>query len=177
MSEGYEFAPSKLLIFDTGPLWEYVVYVAVDNRRFTSLGGELPHVRNRTQFEKLYKFISSFPARTTTAHVVAEISRRIRNAKRKEEERLGLWEIVFGAFRDLGISEKLVLLSDMELEVVGRLGAVDAGLIQLARRFPNSRKMLFVEDKDFAAECFKAHLHAVVLSNFIEAEDLSGYMD
>jgi hypothetical protein len=177
MSEGHEFAPSKLLIFDTGPLWEYIVYVAVDNRRFTSLSGELHHVTNRAQFEKLYQFISSYPARTTTAHVVAEISRRIRNAKRREKERLGLWEIVFGAFRDLGISEKLVLLSEMELEVVGRLGAVDAGLIQLARRFPNSRKKLFVEDKDFAAECFKADLDAVVLSHLIDAEDLSGYVD
>jgi hypothetical protein len=175
MSESYEFTPSRLLIFDTGPLWEYIVYVAVDNRRFTSLSGELHHVRNKVQFEKLYQFISSYSARTTTTHVVAEISRRIRNAKRGEKERIGLWEIVFGAFRDLGISENLVILSEMELEIVGRLGAVDAGLIQLARRFPNSRKKLFVEDKDFAAECFKAGLEAVVLSHLVEAKDISGF--
>lgn len=88
-----------------------------------------------------------------------------------------MWETVSGAFRDLGISEKLVLLSEMQLEVVGRLGAVDAGLIELARKFPNSRKKIFVEDKDFAAECFKADLDAVVLSQLVQSEDLSGYVD
>jgi hypothetical protein len=177
MKTSNEYSPPRVLIFDTGPLWEYILCVAVDQRRLTSLGEERRFVRKPAQFDRLRSFIYRYPTRATTAHVVAEISHRIRNTKQKERERFRLWETVHGVFRDLMIGEKLVLLSEMDRQIVGRLGAIDAGLIQLGQRYTTSRKKMFIEDKHFAAECYKANLDAVVLSNLVETEDLSGYID
>jgi hypothetical protein len=177
MDASNEYSLQRVLIFDTGPLWEYILCVAVDQRRFTSLGQERRFVRKPTQFDRLRSFISNYPTRVTTAHVVAEISHRIRNTKRKEREQFRIWETVHGVFHDLKIAERLVLLSEMDRQLVGRLGAIDAGLLQLGQRYTTTRKKIFLEDERFAAECFKAKLSAVVLSNLIETEDLSGYID
>jgi|SRR5579864_4336296 len=177
MNASNEYSAQRVLIFDTGPLWEYILCVAVEKRSLTSLGQQRHFVRKPAQFDKLQYFISEYPTRATTAHVVAEISHRIRNTKQKERERFRLWETVHSVFRELMIVEKLVLLSEMDRQIVGRLGAIDAGLIQLGQRYATSRKKIFIEDKHFAAECFKAKLDAVILSNLVEAEDISMYID
>lgn len=177
MSGDYKIAPSKILIFDTGPLWEFIVYSAVYKRNFTSLRRELREVKNPAEFERLDYFISRFPERTTTAHVVAEISRKILGTKQEAREREAIWETVYRVFADLGMHEKLVILATMPLELVGRLGAVDVSLIQLGKDLVKARRKIFTVDGPFVSECFNAGIQAVVLSNLMAAEDRNAYTD
>ena len=177
MTKDEDVATPNTLIFDTGPLWEYIVYSAVNRRAFTSLSGELRDVKNRAEFERLEYFISRFPARTTTPNVVTEISRRILRTKRAERERKAIWETVYRVFADLDMREELVMLATMPLELVGRLGAADVSLIQLGKTLVKTRRKILTVDGPFVSECFNAGLQAVVLSNLMAVEDPITYTD
>jgi hypothetical protein len=64
----------KVLIFDTGPLRELILYEAVHTLGFKRLATGLTYLRSDTDRDRLSQFISSFQSRTTTPQVVAEIS-------------------------------------------------------------------------------------------------------
>jgi len=64
----------EVLIFDTGPLLELVLYSAVHTLGFTSLKGELRHLQNDFSYRGFSQFVAAFQRKTTTPHVVAEIS-------------------------------------------------------------------------------------------------------
>ena len=177
MNTADDYSVPRLLIFDTGPLWEYILYEAVYARGFARLRNERHFVTERADFDKLNYFISQYPNRVTTAHVIAEISHKIRNLKQAETERSRLWEAVHSVFHELTISEKPVNLSDMDRQIVARIGAIDAGLIRLGQRYSATRKRIFIEDQPFAAECAKAGLRPVMLSHLIEAADIRPYID
>lgn len=177
MNASNEHSPQKLLIFDTGPLWEYIIYSAVKERAFASLTGQLRDVKNKAQFDRLEFFISQFPGKTTTPHVVTEISRRILKTKQAERERRGIWESVYGVFAKLGMREELIMLATMPLELVGRLGAADVSLIQVGRELVRTRRKILTVDGPFVSECFNAGVQAVVLSSMLKADDPNAYTD
>ena len=153
------------------------MYSAVNWRAFASLSGELRDVKNPAEFERFKFFISRFPAKKTTPHVVTEISRRIFKTKQAQRERKGIWESVYRAFDDLGMHEEFFSLATMPSDLVGRLGAADVSLIQLGKELGETRHKILTVDGPFAFECIQAGLEAVLLSRMLAAEDPNAYTD
>ena len=164
---------AKILIFGTGPLWEDILFHAVKKEKIASLGPELRHVTDDARFERLECFIFRFQKRTTTLHVIAEISGRIIRTKPKqnEEGRQRIWRIAYKLLVDMKMDEEIIRISTMPLELVARVGAVDVSVLRLGSNLiPNRPRIFTVEDR-LAAECSSAGLKAVVLSHLLAADD------
>src|SRR6266404_6942566 len=122
----------SLLILDTGPIRELVLFHAVDQYRFEGLRGELRFIRDRRSYLRCAKFIASFRGKTTSASVVAELNSWIRKTDATGQTKL--WNRVYEEFWSMGLDEEVVRLVDMELDFVARFGPVDVSLFELARR-------------------------------------------
>jgi len=130
-----------VLIFDTGPLWELVLFRAVHELKFGSLMPELTHLQTDSSYQKLTEFIDRFPRKTTTAHVVAEISSKITRTKPKEG-RADIWKLVYGEFSSMKMDERLLKLVEMDQQFVAEVGATDAGVFGLALSLGTSKALV-----------------------------------
>jgi hypothetical protein len=161
----------EVLIFDTGPLRELVLFHAVDQLRLRHLERELNvfvNRRTRTLDERTYsqcgQFISRFKTKTTSASVVAEIGRWIH--QHPSMRKMELWTHVYYEFRNMGMDEQLVKLLDMEIDAVAQYGAADVSLLTLARRTPPGTSVILTVDGKLAGECQKFGIRPVLLSEF-----------
>lgn len=158
MAEGFGSVP-QVLIFDTGPLWELVVYSAVHSLRFRSLDGELEHLRTGSAYESLTSFIANFQNRMTTPHVVAEISSLIiRRTERKG--RGAIWERVYTEFSSMGMDESLLKLLEMPQKLVAEIGPTDVGILDLALRLARPGTVILSIDYPLISECWRTGINA-----------------
>jgi hypothetical protein len=151
-------AKPQTLVFDTGPLWELVLYKAVHPLGFASLKSQLQHLRSDSFYQKLSGFIASFPKRTTTPHVVAEISWRITRTERKG--RSAIWGLVYSEFSSMGMDEGVMKLLEMPQELVADIGAVDVSIVELGRSLGPQKSLVLSIDSALIAECQRAGLNA-----------------
>ncbi len=161
MSSTLHITASQILIFDTGPLWELVLYSVVYELGFSRLKTELRHLQSFGHFEKLTSFIASFRRKTTSGHVVAEISGWIRRTEKKGQG--NIWGIVYKEFESMGMDEDILKLLEMPRELVAHFGVVDASVLRLGLRFAQLRPRILTVDSELAAECNRAGLDAVHL--------------
>src|SRR5215470_16222289 len=103
MSPSLALSGPQVLIFDTGPLWELLLYSAVHTLRYAGLKGDLQYVQTASSYERFSEFIDSFTKKTTTAHVVAEISAWIKRTERKGQS--AIWGLVYTEFRSMRMDE------------------------------------------------------------------------
>jgi len=165
VTDELSFAASQVLIIDTGPLWELVLYSAVHELGFTRLSSDIVHLRDRDAFQKLTEFIARFRTRTTSPHVVAEISRHLQTTQKKGH--LNLWEITCRQFSAMGLDEKLVKLLEMPSELLGQFGAVDTGLLQLGINVISAKPCLLTTDAPLLAEFYRSKLPGIHLQSII----------
>jgi hypothetical protein len=147
-----------ILIFDTGPLWELVLYRAVHNLSFEKLNSELHHLTTVASYDNFSRFVASFSQKTTSPHVVAEISSKvIRTAKHGQED---IWTMVYNEFSAMGMDEKTIELLQMPKELVAKLGAVDVSVLELGSSFAPGSSIILSIDNTLIAECNRAGFSA-----------------
>lgn len=154
MSTSPAISGPQVLIFDTGPLWELVIYPAVHTLRFARLKPELEHLHNKSSYQRLTEFVARFQIRTTTPHVVAEISSRILRTERRGQSQI--WGLVYTEFSSMGMDEGLLKLLQMPQGLVAQLGAVDVSVLKLALSFPVPKSVVISIDGGLIAECNRA---------------------
>src|ERR1700687_1501692 len=123
----------RLLILDTGPIRELVLFHAVSEFRLENLRRSLRFIKDEETYRKCYLYIASFRQMTTTsASVVVELYHWIRETE--PYGRSKLWRRVYDEFQSMGMDEEVVRLLDMDVSFVMRFGPVDGSLLELARR-------------------------------------------
>src|SRR6266568_5559002 len=101
MTPSAEIFGAQVLIFDTGPLWELVLYSAVHDLQFANL--KCQYLKSDSSYQRLSEFIASFQKKITTPHVVAEISFKITRTERKGQS--AIWGVVYTEFLRMGMDE------------------------------------------------------------------------
>lgn len=149
----------RTLIFDTGPLLELVIYSAVHDLHIRSLKGHLQYFRERPYYERVTEFIATFPKKTTTAHVVSEISSWIMQ-KTEPKGHFEIWGLVYGEFSSMGMDEDVLKLVKMPQQLVADFGATDAGVLQLASSLGRTKPMVLSADSALIEECKRAGVDA-----------------
>ncbi|MGO8787956.1 MAG: hypothetical protein ACLQVL_11330 [Terriglobia bacterium] len=141
----------ELLILDTGPIRELVLFHAVDHYGFEALRRNLRCIFDRASYIRCTKFIATFHSKTTSAAVVAELNYWIRETERTGQERL--WNRVHEEFREMRMDEKVVKLVEMDINLVARFGPMDVSLLEIARRNNNFHPLVLTLDSPLQREC------------------------
>jgi len=141
----------KVLIFDTGPLRELILYEAVHTLGFKRLAPDLTHLRSDAARDRLAQFISGFQSRTTTPQVVAEISSWV--FRTDSQGRANIWSVVYREFQGMGMDEKLIKLLEMPRDIVAEFGAVDTSLLKLGSSFNPGEPLVLSIDRSLIAKC------------------------
>lgn len=157
-----------ILILDTGPLWELVLYRAVNELGFEKLRPELSHLRTLSDYQRLSEFIAAFSRKITTPQVVAEISAKI---VRTEERGHGdLWGIIFNEFVSMGMDEALIKLLEMAPEDVAKYHAVDVSLLKLGESYDAGAPVVLSIDASLITRCGRSGVKALDLWQAIAAD-------
>jgi hypothetical protein len=146
---------------DTGPLWELVLYRAVNELRFASLERKLTYFTSLEAYENCGDFLSAFGKKTTSASVVAELYGMIRDTEAKGHPQL--WTLVYEEFRSMGMGEDVVGLLDMDLRLVARYGPTDVSLLEIARRNLRQSPVVLTLDSGLHGECWTAQISSELL--------------
>jgi hypothetical protein len=136
-----------------------VVYSAVRDLRITSLKGHLQYFKERSHYERVTEFIANFSKKTTTAHVVTEISSWIIQ-KTDPKGHFAIWGRVYGEFSSMGMDEDVLKLVQMPQQLVADFGATDAGILQLAASLRQNTPTVLSVDSGLIAECKRAGVDA-----------------
>src|ERR1019366_3773008 len=110
----------ELLILDTGPIRELVLFHAVDHYGFEGLRRRLRYIFDRDSYARCTEFIGSFRNKTTSASVVAELNVWIRETEPTGKEKL--WNRVYEEFRGMMMDEQVVKLLEMNSGQVTTFG-------------------------------------------------------
>lgn len=151
----------KILLLDTGPLRELILYGAIRDLGYRQLRRETEYLRSEKNYENLAAFISLFRRRVTTPHVISEVSAWIIRTIDFGRERF--WGLVFDEFIKMGMDEETLSLVKMPLELVSSLGATDASLLKVAASFEPGSSILLSVDGAVIKECKDAGLSAMHL--------------
>ncbi len=157
MTSPFEARERELLLLDTGPIRELVLFHAVDHFGFERLRPSLRFIQDRDSYQRCGQFIDSFRRKTTSASVVVELYHWIRKTDPGGHERL--WDRVYEEFERMGMGEEVVRLLEMDRRLVARLGPVDVSLLELARRYATHKPIVFTVDfSGLYQECRNAGL-------------------
>jgi len=157
---------SKVLIFDTGPLWEFILFQAVHDFGLAHLEPDLHEMKTNAQFQRLSSYIGGFRTRTTTPHVVAEVSYWIEKAE-KRSPRGAIWRMTYDQFFQMQMDERLIKLLDMPRETVTNFGATDTSVLELGRSMAPDRPTILTIEKALFGKCHREGLSAVQLATVI----------
>lgn len=151
----------ELLILDTGPIRELVLFHAVDRFGFERLRNDLQFIKDRDSYERCGHFIASFRRKTTSASIVAELNYWIRRTDPNGQ--IKLWSRVYEEFRSMSMEEEAVTLVEMDLDSVARFGPVDVSLLKLAQRHADHNPLVLTTDSALRGECKRAGLGVSLL--------------
>jgi hypothetical protein len=151
----------SILIVDTGPIWELVLYRAVNELGFLGLKRNLTYFDSVEAYENCGSFLSSFGRKTTSASVVAELYHQIRDTE--SGGHLHLWKQVYEEFENMGMEENVVKLLDMDPDLVTKYGPTDVSLLEIARRNVNQKPVILTLDTKLRSECVKAQIRSDLL--------------
>jgi hypothetical protein len=157
-----------VLIFDTGPLWELIVYRAVNILGFEKLKPELRYLQSNSSYDRLSRFVERFRNRATTPQVVAEISTRV--VRTDNQGQRDIWGVIFNEFVSMGMDERLIKLLEMAQETVAKYGAVDVSLLKLGSTYAPGATVVLSIDSALIAECNRSGLTARDLWEVIAPE-------
>ena len=151
----------SILIVDTGPIWELVLYGAINRLGFARLDRNLTHFVTPEAYENCGAFLSAFRKKITSASVVAELYHQIRKTEPRGYTQL--WKQVYEEFKNMGMDEDVVKLLAMDPDLVARYGPIDVSLLELARRNLNQAPVILTLDRQLHAECKKAQISSALL--------------
>jgi hypothetical protein len=158
----------QILIMDTGPLWELVLYSAVNELGFIRLKPELRHLRDHASYQRLSAFIARFGRKTTSTYVVAEISAWV--SRTEKSGHANIWRLVYDEFASMGMEESILTLLELPIDIVAAKGAVDASVLELGIRLATQKPKVLTIDSPLIAECRRNGLRAFDLWQVIAEE-------
>lgn len=156
---------ARLLILDTGPLWELLLFQAVHQLKFERLRGELHYLLDEERFFRLSTFTSKFQRKTTTPSVVAELGFKV--LRTDPGGQIRMWSRLHDEFVNMRMDEEIVRFAEMPLTLVAKCGVVDCSVFELGRRHSELRPQILTIDGELRAECRRAGLQALHLSEII----------
>jgi len=106
----------ELLILDTGPIRELLLHHAVFQFGFLKLRPHLQWLKTQAQYDRCSEFIATFRRKITSASVVSELHNWIRSTE--ENGRTMLWNRAYYEFLNMGVTEEVIPLIEMDLEMV-----------------------------------------------------------
>lgn len=148
----------RALVFDTGPLWELVLYLAVRDLKFERLRGDLIHLRAESSYRRFTDFVAVYGKKTTTPHVVAEISSKITRTERRGQS--AIWRLVYDEFLAMRMDESVLKLLEMPPDLVSEIGAVDVSVLRLGSSLGRPKSIVISTDERLIAECRRAGVDA-----------------
>ena len=151
----------ELLILDTGPLWELLSFLAVTRLGYKKLQKNLRHFRDDRQYQLYSNFVAQFRRKTTTAGVVVELYRFIRETENTGQ--LELWEELYREFRQMGMDEQAVSLLTMPIADVAKRGPTDMSLISCARDNAAAKPVVLTIDRELWSLCRRIPIDSVTL--------------
>lgn len=154
-----------LLILDTGPIRELVLFHAVYHFKFQRLKSYLQFIRSPESYDQCGNFIRPFRRKTTSASVVCEINHWIRETEPTGQ--LKLWNRVYDEFRNMGMDEDVVKLLDMDSSSVARLGPVDVSLLEIAKEQSGLSPILLTIDRPLQCEGQQAGLRVQLIQDLL----------
>jgi|GEM_PF-2770631 len=157
----------ELLILDTGPIRELVLFHAVEHFRFEGLR-RLQCIFDSDSYVRCTRFIGSFHRKTTSASVVAELNYWIRDTERTGQEKL--WNRVYEEFREMGMDEQVVKLLEMDIGLVARFGPTNVSILEIARGNAHLSPLVLTVERDLRGECEQAGLRVKHLTDLALTE-------
>lgn len=151
----------RILLLDTGPLRELILYAAIRDLGYSRLKPEIAYLRSVENYENLTAFISLFKRRITTPHVVSEVSAWV--VRMVDTGRSRFWGLVFDEFTKMAMDEETLRLLEMPPELVASLGATDVSLLKASASFEPGNSILLSVDGALIKECKDAGLSAMHL--------------
>jgi len=109
--------------------------------------------RQRRGLQQLWEFCAFFSKKLTSASVLTELHCWIRETPPRG--RAQLWQLVRDEFVSMGMEEDLGKLSEMDIDLLARLGPVDVSLLDLARLNAAQKPILVTTDGGLQAECMR----------------------
>ena len=155
----------ELLVLDTGPIRELVLFHAVHYFRFQNLSSDLKFILRSESYDQCVNFIREFRRKTTSASVVCEINRWIR--KTATTGQLKLWKRVYDEFRDMGMDEDVVKLLAMDTLTVARFGPVNVSLLEIAKRQAYLSPIVLTVDLPLYGEGQQAGLRVQLIQDLL----------
>lgn len=77
-------------------------------------------------------------------------------------------DLIYEEFRNLGLEEEAVNLTDMDVSLVSKLGSVDLSLIEIAMRHnESSPNLLTIDTRELYGECEKRKIRVEFLAQVI----------
>jgi|SRR5258708_37841453 len=155
----------RILLLDTGPLRELILYAAIRDLGYSRLQPEIRYLRSVENYENLTAFISLFRRRVTTPHVVSEVSAWI--IRMIDSGRSRFWGLVFDEFTRMEMDEETLCLLRMPPKLVASFGATDVSLLEVAASFEPGNSIMLSVDGALIKECKDAGLSAMHLWEII----------
>ena len=143
---------SKTLIFDTGPLWEFILFQAIHEAGYQLLAPQLSQMKTQPEFHRLSSFVDGFVTRTTTPYVVAQLSHFIKTSEKRGRPGT-IWKIAHDQFDRMHIDERLIKLLDMPIETVIRLGAADTSVLELGLSMLPDQPTILTSERALFGKC------------------------
>lgn len=153
-------------IVDTGPLFDFLLWQFSDSFRMSNLSSKLRYLTNDFYRKSVRWYFTVAKPITTCPEVIAEIHR---HAKEKLRDRnLGsFWKFTQKELSELGLSEKLVELVQMDSDTLSSFGPTDTALIHIASLSPNLSQPVFTEDGELAGQCRKKQLSVLRIDDVL----------
>lgn len=139
-------------IVDTGPLFDFLLWRFSDSFRVPSLLSQLRYLINDPYKRSVQWYFTVSKPITTSPEVIAEI--HLHAERKLNRPHLGrFWKFAQEQLRELGLSEKLVELLQMDGNILSSLGPTDTALLHIAAVSTHLNKPVFTEDAQLAGKC------------------------
>ena len=142
-------------IVDTGPLFDFLLWRFSVSFRAPTLLSKLRYLKESFYKDSVQWYFTAAKPITTPPEVIAEIHGHAE--KLLDRSLLGnFWRFAKEQLAELGLSEKLVELVQMDGDILSSFGPTDTALLHIARLSPN--QPVFAEDGKLVGECRKKEL-------------------
>lgn len=153
-------------IVDTGPLFDFLLWQFSDSFNMPTLQSKIRHLPTHDHKKSLHWYFTIAKPITTCPEVIAEIHRHAEQKLRYPS--LGsFWKFAQEQLAELGLSEKLIELVQMDSNVLSSFGPTDTALLHIARLSPNLNQPVFTEDGELAGQCRKNQVRALTIGEVL----------
>lgn len=144
-------------IVDTGPLFDFLLWRFSESFKIPSLLSKLRYLNNESYRKSVSWYFRVAKPITTCPEVIAEVHRLAKEKLREGEKvKLGhFWRFAQQELKELGLSEELVQLVQMDSDTLSSLGPTDTALLEIASSTPNLHQPILTEDGPLTGLCRK----------------------